>query len=76
MRLDRRRGVLNGVARLLVGTRGLEDMRRQYVPNAVGTVRQKPRDRATPRVGIVDATAWMISAPGFVKGHLVICSVG
>lgn len=65
-------GVLNGVARLLIGARLLEDMGREHVAHILWPVRQQTLDGTAAGVGVADAIALDREAPGLIKGVLAV----
>ncbi len=69
-------GVLNGVARLLVGASLLQDMGRKHVTDVMRTVREQPLDRASSGIGVIYAVALNGVTPGLVETGCVIGRVG
>ena len=59
--------VLNGVARLLVGSGLFKDMRRENVPQVMRTMRQQALDRASPGVGVINSIALDDGPPSLVE---------
>lgn len=66
------RRILNGIARLLIGTCFLENMRGQNIPDVMWAVRKQALDRATPGVGIVDPVSLDGQTPGLIETRLTI----
>ncbi len=75
MLLDHIWGILDRVARLLIGACEFQDMRGQHVAYVVRSMGKQARQCAPASVGIIDAVALDCQPPCLIEGGLVICGV-
>lgn len=67
--------ILNGIARLLVGSGLLQNMRRQNVPQVMRSMRQEALDRTPSGIGIIDAVTLDDSPPSLVECGRIVSSI-
>ncbi len=68
--------ILNCVARLLVGSGLLQNMRRENIPQVMGAMRQQAFDGTPPGVRVVNSIALDDRPPSFVERGRVVSCIG
>lgn len=75
MLCDHIRGVLNGIARLLVGPGPLEDMGGKDIAHIMRSVRQQAFNRPALGPGVIDPVALYRSAPCLIERVLTVSRI-